>query len=345
MILREISPSEKDLYDSFVAASPAGHVIQSWTWGEFKKSQGTPPKRMGVFDGDKLVAASQLTLHRVPKTKFQIAYLPKGPVIPSNPKIFLPIFTEAFRKLAQEENIIFLKAEPKVEDNEDWARALRESGFKKSSKWIFTEYNFLVDLIGTEEEILARMKKNGRYYIKSAQSKGVTTEVDHSEEALKKHLALQRQTAKRQSFLLHTDQYYLDLWHTLSQEKMAYLITAKYQGQVIATWVALHFGKTIYYTFGAYDTTYKELTPMHALVWAAIKLGRELGCTTLDMWGAGNPELGEKQKIWGSHQFKENFGPKLVKYLGPYDLIFQPSLYRAFNIFYKPALKVLSWLK
>lgn len=345
MILREISPSEKDLYDQFLAGNPSGHVIQSWTWGEFKRSQGTPPLRLGVFDEDKLAASAQLTLHRVPKTKFQVAYLPKGPVIPGSPEKILPIFTEAFRTLAKEKNLIFLKTEPKVEENEEWAQALKKSGFKKSAKWIFTEYNFLIDLTGSEEDILARMKKNGRYYIKSAHSKGVTTEVDHSEEALKKHLALQRQTAKRQNFLLHTDQYYQDLWQTLSQEKMAYLITAKYQGQVIATWIALHFGQTLYYTFGAYDTAYKELTPMHALVWAAIKLGRELECTTLDMWGAGDPELGAKQKIWGSHQFKENFGPKLIKYLGPYDLVFKPKFYGLFNILYQPALKVLSWLK
>lgn len=345
MIIREISPSEKELYDRFIAGSPSGHVIQSWTWGEFKRSQGTPPKRMGIFDGDELVASAQLTLHRVPKTKFQIAYLPKGPVIPGSPQKLLPIFTESFRELAQKENLIFLKTEPKVEENEEWSRALKSCGFKKSPKWIFTEYNFLIDLTGAEEDILARMKKNGRYYIKSAGLKGVTTEVDHSEEAFKKHLELQRLTAKRQSFLLHTDRYYEDLWHTLSPEKMAYLLTAKYQGRIIATWVALHFGKTIYYTFGAYDTAYKDLTPMHALVWAAIRLGRDLGCETLDLWGAGNPELGERQKIWGSHQFKENFGPRLVKYLGPYDLVFKSGFYRLFNTFYQPSLKVLSWMK
>lgn len=346
MIVREFGPEEKERYNEFVAASPHGHIIQSWQWGEFKRSQGTPSIRYGVFEGEKLLATAQLTLHQLPKSKLKIAYLPKGPVISSGVERALPHLAKIWKELAEKENLIFLKAEPKVEvGTVGWETALANSGFKKVKKWLFTEYNFMLDLRPSEDEILQKMKKNGRYYIKFAEKKGVTTTLDPSAEALERHLELQRQTADRQNFLVHADSYYRDLWQKLSSEKMAYLLTANYQNKIVASWIVLHFGKTLYYTFGAYDMSYKDLNQMYALAWAAIKLGQELGCETLDMWGAANPDLGAKQVIWGSHQFKENFGPDLVHYLGPHDLVFKPKLYKLFTLTYDPALKVLQWFK
>jgi lipid II:glycine glycyltransferase (peptidoglycan interpeptide bridge formation enzyme) len=346
MLVRELGPEEKDLYNDFVAASPQGHLVQSWQWGEFKKSQGTPPIRYGVFDEEKLLATAQLTLHQLPWSKMKIAYLPKGPIVSADVSKILPHLAKIWNELAKEQNLIFLKIEPKVTvEIVGWETALANSGFKKSGKWLFTEYNFMLDLRPPEAEILAKMKKNGRYYIKFAEKKGVTTYLDPSEHALERHLVLQHQTADRQNFLVHTDSYYRDLWQKLSGEKMAYLLAAKYQNKIIASWMVLRFGKTLYYTFGAYDTAHKDLNAMYALAWAAIKLGKSLGCETLDMWGAANPELGERQAIWGSHQFKENFGPDLVHYLGPHDLAFKPNWYKIFSLTYDPALKVLRWFK
>lgn len=344
MELREITPDEKTLYDDFVATSPMGHFIQSWEWGEFKTSQGTPARRYGVFDGTKLVATAQVTTHRLPKTSYQIAYLPKGPVVSGDARKILPVFVEGFRKLAETENLIFLKAEPKIEVGQGWENVLTDNGFKKSNKWLFTEYNFVVDLVGTEEEVLSRVRKSTRYNIKLAARRGVTTGESDNSKDFETFIKLQRQTAKRQQFLVHADQYYRDAFSQLKKSKMAHFLTANFEGKVVAALVAWHFGKTMYYSYSAYDTSYRDAKPMDALIWKMIQVGRELGCETLDMWGAANPELGASQAIWGSHQFKESFGPSLQHFVGPYDLVFKPTLYRLFTSLYPTALKVLAWL-
>lgn len=346
MILREIGPNEKELYNSFVANSPYGHVIQSWEWGEFKAGQGLQVFRFGAFDNDKLLGTAQFTLHKVPKTKYHIAYLPKGPVLGSDTKKVLPAFATSFKDLADTYQLVFVKVEPNVEyGTESWEDALNLAGFQKSPKWIFTEFNFLLDLRPSEEEILARMHEKWRYNIRLSERKGVTITEEDSTEALEEHIRLQKETAKRQKFLLHADKYYHDLWAALRPKKMIYLLTAKHEGKTLASWLVMHFGKTIYYPYGASANFGREVMPVHALAWKTIQLGKSLGCESFDMWGAADPEVGSSQDIWGSHVFKEGFGPKLVRYVGTYDLVFKSSYYRLFNLAYAPLLKVLAWLK
>ncbi len=343
MDLRELTTEDKGIYNDFVAGSNMGHFIQSWEWGEFKTLQGTPAHRYGVFNEKKLVATAQVTIHRVPKTNFKIAYLPKGPVVLGDAKKILPVFVDGFRQLADAENLIFLKAEPKVESGQGWEEILTKNGFKRSNKWLFTEYNFVVDLKGTEEEVFSRVRRSTRYNIKLAARKGVETAESSDTAEFETFIKLQKLTAKRQNFLVHANSYYRDAFAELKKHNMAHFLVGRIKGKVVAALVAWHFGKTIYYSYSAYDTDYRDSKPMDALIWKMIQVGRDLGCETLDMWGAANPELGEKQAIWGSHQFKESFGPKLEHFVGPYDLPFKPLLYAAFTKLYPLALKVLAW--
>src|SRR3989338_1533309 len=75
MIVREIAQNEKGEYNKYVS-----HVVQSWEWGEFRKSTGLELVRLGHFEGNKLVGAYQVTLHPVPLFSQKIGYLPKGPM-------------------------------------------------------------------------------------------------------------------------------------------------------------------------------------------------------------------------------------------------------------------------
>lgn len=346
MIVREFSPEEKNLYNDFVADSPTSHVIQSWQWGDFRAGIGTPVLRFGVFEDAKLLATAQLTLHRIPRTGYHVGYLPKGPVVSGDPVLVLPTLVEGVRKIVDKYDLVFVKVEPNVlASSKDWEMALTNSGFKKSAKRIFTEWNFLLDLTQPEEEILKRMQGKWRYNIRLAERKGVTVTEEDSGDALEAFLALHRETAKRQKFLLHEDNYYREVWRRLHPQGMAKLLLAHQGGKVLAAWLVLIFGKKIYYPYGASSSTGREVMPVHALAWKTVQLGKALGCETFDMWGAADPEEGEKSFIWGSHTFKQGFGPELVHYLGTYDLVFNQKWYRIFTTLYPVAIRIISWLR
>jgi lipid II:glycine glycyltransferase (peptidoglycan interpeptide bridge formation enzyme) len=335
MLVREIGPGEKEVWNNFIARSACGHVVQSWEWGEFKKQMGNPPTRLGVFDNQVLLATAQYTLHPVPKTPFFIGYLPKGPVCDKNLQETLPEILSAIRKTAQSQNCLLVRLEPNIySDNRLWVDSLVSWGLKKSPKDVFAPHNFYLDLTKSEKELLSIMHPKWRYNIRLAERKGVKVREESNEEGLKKFLNLQRETARRDGFFVHPDSYYQKLFQVLQPAGMAYLLNAYKEGNSLVplvSWLFFKFGQTLYYPYGASASFGREVMPSHAMMWAAINLGKKLGCTRFDLWGAAAPNAPADDPYTGFTKFKEGFRPARVSYLGAYDLVINLLGYKIFN--------------
>ena len=52
MLVRELREEEREKFNQVV-----GHPLQSWEWGEFRKTTGTKVSRIGFFDQGKLQKA------------------------------------------------------------------------------------------------------------------------------------------------------------------------------------------------------------------------------------------------------------------------------------------------
>jgi lipid II:glycine glycyltransferase (peptidoglycan interpeptide bridge formation enzyme) len=48
------------------------------------------------------------------------------------------------------------------------------------------------------------------------------------------------------------------------------------------------------------------------------------------MWGSLGPDASEKDEWYGFHRFKQGYGPRLVEYIGSYDLVIKPFLYNLY---------------
>jgi len=103
MDLRILDESYKAQYDLLVT-----HVIQSWQWGEFRKSLGIPLIRYGLFKDNYLSRAFQISFHRIPVMNKFVGYLPKGPF----PDLEM---AQALKQISKEQNCVFIKTEPDVE--------------------------------------------------------------------------------------------------------------------------------------------------------------------------------------------------------------------------------------
>lgn len=320
MDLKAITDDQESEYNKL-----ATHVIQSWQWGNFRKLLSTKVLRYGLFEKNRLKIAFQITIHPVPYTNYTVGYLPKGPF----PNHHL---AKALLQVARQEKCIFIKVEPNILI-EDAKQDNIDPLFKPSPKPLFTKHNILIDLTLSEDELLKNMHPKTRYNIRVAEKHGVKVEVATNDQSFNEYLRLYFETTRRQGYFGHNASYHRLAWQTLKNSDMARLLVASYQGEVITAWMLLNFHNTLYYPYGGSSQTHKHVMASNLVAWEAIKLGKKSNLKTFDLWGSLGPSPDPNDPFIGFHRFKLGYGGKLVEYIGTFDLVQNPLLYKIFNLF------------
>lgn len=291
------------------------HPLQSPAWGEFRKAMDIDVERLNDW---------YITFHRIPYTPWTIGYFPKGP----NPTKKM---ADALYSLGKQKRAIFIQLEPNVENSSSFI-VHRSSSLKKSHHPLFTKYTFVLDLAKSEEQLLASMHPKTRYNIRVAQKHGVTVAENNSPEAFREYLTLSRETTNRQGFYAHNRTYHETMWQILHAKNIARLFTATYEGKTLAAWIVFVWGNTIYYPYGASSRLHREVMAPNLMLWEIARWAKAQKIKYFDLWGAIGPNPDPKDPWYGFHRFKQRFGPDLVEYVGSYDIIINPILYRLYTI-------------
>jgi len=319
-----LTTKEIDEQDQAAFNQVATHPLQSWEWGEFRRQQGHQLVRLGLFEGQKLKAGFQISFHQASKIPFSVGYLPKSSL--PNQKV-----VNELKKIGRQNNVIFIKIEPDVEQSPESKKELEKLGLRPA-KPIFTKYTSLIDLDKSEEELLKSFKSKTRYNIRLAQRHNLVVKEDNSDQAFENYLNLLFETTKRQGFYAHNKNYHRQQWQILKPAGIPHLLTAQYQDKVLAAFLLFVFNQTLYYPYGASSREHKELMAPTLLMWEAIRFGKSYGCTRFDLWGDIEPNPAPNHPYYGFHRFKEGFSPRLVEFVGTYDLVINPILYRIYNL-------------
>ena len=219
------------------------------------------------------------------------------------------------KKIAKENNLIFIKLEPFVKKDSKFTKLLISSG-ATPGKTLFTPTSFWIDLTRSEEELLKSFHQKTRYNIRYSERKGVIVEEDNSDKAFDRYIELMRETVERQGFYAHSEKYHRLMWQTLKKARIAHLLVAKHEGKIMTTWILFKSKDFLYYPYGASTFDDKNLQANSAMMWAAIKFGKKNKLKTFDLWG--------REEGKGFTRFKEGFNPEVVKFLGTWDLICSP---------------------
>ncbi len=285
----------------------ATHPLQTSAWAEFRRKWGNE-----VLETDYGI----LTLHRLPFTSYRIGVFEKGPA-PTKGML------DALRLMGKEHNLIFIKLEPNVEKSNSLIQLLGKSGVVPG-KTVFTPTTFWIDLKPSEEDLMKSFSSKTRYNIRLAIKKGVSVKQDNSDKAFERYLELTRETIERQGFYAHSEKYHRLMWQILKKAGITHLLTATYQKKVITTWILFAWKKFLYYPYGASTEKHKEVMANNLMMWEAIKLGKKMGLTTFDLWG--------REEGKGFTKFKEGYNPKIVEFLGTWDLIINKPMYYLYKI-------------
>jgi len=283
------------------------HPLQSWEWGEFREAWGNKVVRLSNF---------QIIFSKVPFTNFKIGTVIRGPK-PTKKDI------EEVINIAKKENAIFVKFEPNVLYDEKLEDEIKSFGLVRGRR-LFTPTSFWIDLTKSEDELLKNFHPKTRYNIRLAQKQGVEVTEDNSDKAFEKYLELTNETSKRQGFYAHTEKYHRLMWKYLKPAGIAHLLVAKYKEEIITTWILFAFKDFLYYPYGASTDKYKNVMANNLMMWEAICLGRSLGLKTFDLWG--------REEGKGFTRFKEGYNPKVIEFIGSWDLVINKPLYYLYRI-------------
>ncbi len=314
MSIKEIGDKEKDSINRL-----APHPLQSYEWGEFRREWGNEITRLGNYEGKTLKNVFTIVSSPLPKSYFKIATLIKS-AIPNKEEL------NELRAEAKKRNFVVVKIEPcePVDKKNKAALAQRFRNAKGiPGKTLFTPTTFWLDLRPGETELLTSFHKKTRYNIRLAQKKGVEIVEDNSNEAFECYLALTRETVKRQGFYAHSETYHRLMWQHLhtnfvnnKKKPVARLLTARFRKQIITTWILFQWKDMLYYPYGASTYEHKNVMANNLMLWEAIRLGKKEKLKIFDLWGR---EPGK-----GFTDFKQGYNPKVVEFLGTWDLVTSP---------------------
>jgi lipid II:glycine glycyltransferase (peptidoglycan interpeptide bridge formation enzyme) len=313
---------------------PQAHILQSPAWGELKTQFGW--ESCWVVHGS---LGAQVLFQTIP-LGFQIAYLPRGPVSSTGEVFQHPDwigFQEDLDQLCRERKAVFLKIEPDCWQEAEPRICPPPAGYKPSSHSIQPPRTILVDLEGSEEEILGRMKSKTRYNIRLAEKKEVTV---RQLKEVGPFYGLLESTSDRADFGIHTKAYYRKAFELFQESGECQLFLAEYQGFPLASIMVFIRGNRSWYFYGASSNQHRERMPTYMVQWAAMRWARQQGCLSYDLWGVPDQDQQNLEKdftrrsdgLWGVYRFKRGFGGDLKRVCGPWDRVYHPFLYFLYTL-------------
>ena len=198
----------------------------------------------------------------------------------------------------------------------------------------------ILDILKSEEEILAEMKQKTRYNIKLAEKKGVKIYDSREEKYIEEFLRLVKVTAQRDKITSHPDAYYRKMFEIIPSEILK-LYVAEFEGKIIAANLVLFFGKTATYLHGASASDHRNVMAPYLLQWRQIVDAKKAGCENYDFGGVksyNTKHVTCNKNSWqGITKFKTGFAPDVEtkKFPGCYDIILKPAKYNLYRALQK----------
>ena len=213
--------------------------------------------------------------------------------------------------LCKKQNCLFIQIENVDYKGQNFI--LEDSGLKKwYYKKFITPYTAIIDLIKSEDDILANMKPKWRYNIRLALKKWVLVEiVEKTDENIKAYYDLMLETTSRDWFSGNTFEYYKTFLKTLEKSK---LILAKKDGIVIAGWIFV-FDKEVsiyYYWASTSKKEYRNLMAPYLVQWEAIKYAKSIWSKIYDFLWVATPWDKNSELVWVT-DFKMKLTKDIIK--------------------------------
>ncbi|MHC1784723.1 MAG: lipid II:glycine glycyltransferase FemX [Anaerolineaceae bacterium] len=313
-------------WNEFLLKNSGTHLLQSAEWGDLKSRFGWSVIRVQTGD-----SGAQILYRKTP-IGLTIGYIPKGPVGTGWAGLWPEIFDISRKKLA-----VVLRLEPDSWEPSDHLLDEEFPGFSAGLRSIQPRRTILIDLTGSEDEWLERMKQKTRYNIHLAERKDVRVE---NSKDIEKFEQMMKITGARDGFGVHSLAYYRTVFDLFTKDDRCSLLEAKYQDTTLAMMMVFAFSGHGYYLYGASRDAERNRMPTYKVQWEAMKWCASRGCTDYDLYGIPDEDEETLERefenrsdgLWGVYRFKRGFGGRIVRSAGPREKVFMPVFNRLLRL-------------
>ncbi len=306
-------------WQSFLAKHPESNFLQSPSWAETNKLIGHKIV-VKVFEKNTVCL---MIIKDARRGRF--LEIPGGPLIDwSNKKLVQEIFTE-IKKIAKENHCVFVRFRPQLPDTQKNRDILKNINAKPALMHLHAQNTVILDLTVSEDELLAKMRRQTRYEVRRSEKMGIVVEENNSDTMLTKFHAVQTSTAERQHFIPPTKK-------TLIAEKTAFgddfkLYIAKTpENKPIAYGLILKDVHEAAYFEAASTELNHKFPGAYALLWKAIREAKQSGCKRFNLWGIAPPNS-PNHRYAGVTTFKTGFGGEVVNFIPAHDIVINRPKY------------------
>ncbi len=245
--------------------------------------------------------------------------IPCGPLLDwGDAKAVKSVF-ERIAEIAKEEKCVFVRVRPQLINTPENIKILKNLGLVESPMHLAAEHTVMVDLTSSEDEMLAKMRRQTRYEVRRADKLGIVVTHDNSEKIFEEFHQVQAETAKRQNFVPPS-------LKTLMAEREAFgnnatiYIAKTAEGEEIAYGLVIRDCLEGDYYEAASTPLNRKMPGAYALLWQAMKDLKKDGYKRFNLWGIAPPDQ-PNHRYAGVTTFKTGFGGEVVEYVPAHDLV------------------------
>lgn len=195
-----------------------------------------------------------------------------------------------------------------------------------------------IDLTKNLEQLRRDMSKTKRNLLnRLLKDEDVRVEVSKDDSQFEIFRNLHKQTVELKGYTPKPIQLLIEELKIQVKKDMCFMLVGYYKEKPIGLWQVSVYGDNMHLYQAGTDTKFrkKNINITYLLFWESVKLGKDLGCKTFDLFGGVVPEGYEDGKHpWsGIGAFKESLGGKKVTYLHSRDYAVGKLKYTAYHYY------------
>ena len=262
-ILQQNDAAAVARYTEFVTRSPWGNLMQDRGWAHVKK--GWVGEQVYLEQNGEITAAMSIIFAPAVAGR-TLAYAPRGPVCdPYDTETIAALMREAAPAL-KKRRAFLLRFDPETPYTDELIAKYEKLGLRCRARncglhdQIQPRFNMFLPLEGkTLEELMPAFGEKTRYNIRLSARKGVTTRWAGAEE-LETFFRIYLETCERDGIGHRPLDYFQRMLEAYGPERCR-ICLAEYEGEPLAAAIALHYGRKVFYIYGASSNEKRNLMP------------------------------------------------------------------------------------